>query len=329
MFLATGTCVNASDAVISSGSWVIDNYVDDFGDKTDAQYISTISIGEFSNTATIDSKLQVKMLIDYNDPVYPYVRFNLLEYGEIPITYYQGDKINIKIKADDVIYYEDLDGNPPKGDLYKKNIRSSIASGGSELFEVMINELLEKNDIRCIITIGSSEYKFTISANGFREAINSYQMDKIVNGGNAYKYSMPEFFGYSVGAKDGYYIGTDIKELDVVAGTYCKSAAFDDNGNIEISYWTEYGEDVINTLEDGTEEKTHISHGTPEDEIIECVNTYKSYLENELGYVNEADDNNSGVYDLENAVLNLSYKEDGEGYYRATITMTPKEDSND
>ena len=46
------------------GVWTIDNYVDDFNDKTDKQFVSTHAKGKFSSSIAANSSLGAKIIID-------------------------------------------------------------------------------------------------------------------------------------------------------------------------------------------------------------------------------------------------------------------------
>ncbi len=50
-----------------SRAWKIDQFVDDFGEKKGDKYLFTLSDGQFSNSATSDSYLGVKILVEKKD----------------------------------------------------------------------------------------------------------------------------------------------------------------------------------------------------------------------------------------------------------------------
>lgn len=58
------------------GIWEMDYYVDDFGEPTKEGYLKTSCTGLFSNSATTNSELGVKFLIDKSD-----IRIQLYEYN--------------------------------------------------------------------------------------------------------------------------------------------------------------------------------------------------------------------------------------------------------
>lgn len=60
---SVGTCERCGE---SFGAWTVKHYVDEFNDPTSQKYITTKSLisGTFSNTATTNSKLTAKILVD-------------------------------------------------------------------------------------------------------------------------------------------------------------------------------------------------------------------------------------------------------------------------
>ena len=158
-------------------SWVLDYYVDDFGDKTDTPYIKCVIEGDFSNTATMSSDLTVVVFYDFISE-FPF-SFRLTEYGDHKATYQSRDEITIKMKVDgeytsttsfgivpDEVRTTELNGLAPNGDLSFKQNDWTVGD--------LLHTLLAKDapNVRCIITIGNSKYNFTIPSAGFSD---SYQ----------------------------------------------------------------------------------------------------------------------------------------------------------
>jgi hypothetical protein len=82
---------------IRNGIWVIKNYVDEFETKTDKKYITTESniLGTFSNSATENSELEVRLLIDNSEKV----AIKLFEYaGKNPVKAGIEEGYKIKVK---------------------------------------------------------------------------------------------------------------------------------------------------------------------------------------------------------------------------------------
>lgn len=120
---AAKTEAGASDAA-DLGMWVISHYVDEFKNPTDQAYIQNAKriVGTFSNSATTDSLLYVKWLIDEND-----IAIILYEYGSerVKSTY---DSIDYSIVM------LDPDGNKVSmtGKMYKGGDRIYISSEEDE-----------------------------------------------------------------------------------------------------------------------------------------------------------------------------------------------------
>lgn len=79
------------------GVWILNHYVDSFGDETDEGYLSTIMTGTFSNSATTNSDLIAYFLIDEDE-----VDLKLLEYGDYEV---KGDSTySFDVKCDGCVY---------------------------------------------------------------------------------------------------------------------------------------------------------------------------------------------------------------------------------
>ena len=94
----TDTTSVETDTTLSEepdGIWVTKNYVDEFNDPTYQQYISTNTLlsGTFSNTATTNSKLQAKILVDS-----VHCSIMLFEYGNKQVKSNVDDEYKISIK---------------------------------------------------------------------------------------------------------------------------------------------------------------------------------------------------------------------------------------
>ncbi|MDY0144105.1 MAG: hypothetical protein RBR97_19665 [Bacteroidales bacterium] len=86
----------------NTGMWSVNYYVDEFGEKTKQGYITNTSLirGTFSNTATQDSKLDVRFLISNSSDI----SFELFEYaGNNPVKAYATTKYTVLV--------QDKDGN--------------------------------------------------------------------------------------------------------------------------------------------------------------------------------------------------------------------------
>ncbi len=69
-------CIDEVPAVEQVSQWELNYFIDEFGEKTNDGYILHICDGEFSNSATTDSKLFVKIIVTPEQ-----IRFDTFEYG--------------------------------------------------------------------------------------------------------------------------------------------------------------------------------------------------------------------------------------------------------
>ncbi len=149
-----------------SDTWIAFQTPDDFGDITEDSdvAIGTRVSGDFSNTATASSELNVCVYFRKNPTKEHYVmELALLEYGDTPATYLSSDAITLKTKVNDSVMESPLTGTAPNGNLY-------AGIQASDYFaDAYFNELYTGLDIRCIVTIGSSKYNFTIESKDFQE----------------------------------------------------------------------------------------------------------------------------------------------------------------
>lgn len=168
------------------GDWLVGQYVDDFGDPTGGTFVYTVSSGTFSNTATSESALTVAFYYQQDA-----CKIRLLEYNQTPATYYSNSQITLKYKVDDVIYSHSLYPNDtPNGDILVMDWYENYASMTSGLSPVQQLNFLKKDrpfdksaykqitsflaagkNVRCVMMIDNSKYSFTISADGFGDAV--------------------------------------------------------------------------------------------------------------------------------------------------------------
>jgi hypothetical protein len=157
----------------NTGIWSVKNYVDDFGEKTDSKFISTQNkiIGNFSNTATQNSKLGVSLVIEsnysrgeeYNNS--PSIFIFLYEYGSNnPVKSTRKDTYRVKL--------QDKDGE--RFDLSAENTsdRLVFSEGDSKIIH---NALIKGGLLKFVITeIGTptTNYYFEINNAGFY--LNAY-----------------------------------------------------------------------------------------------------------------------------------------------------------
>lgn len=138
-----------------NGVWLVKNYVDEFGNPTDNKYITTSTIGTFSNSATNGSELYVEILVNKNN-----VEIELLEYGSYPISVIgRSAYINVKMSVNG----ETIDVGEATFDKYTKRLTINNALP-------VFKALTENPNVRMLITIDDyslSKYLFDIDSAGF------------------------------------------------------------------------------------------------------------------------------------------------------------------
>lgn len=154
---------DTSSDITSVGDWAFVTDVDEFGDVIEnSQNIAlfSLSTGDFSNTATSKSDLNVRttfMIVEGKRTFF----FDLYEYQKTLATYTSGSDISMKVKyADNTTADYTLYGTPPNG---------SVMLGINGEAEDVFQSLVDGNDVKCIILIDNSQYNFTLYANGFLE----------------------------------------------------------------------------------------------------------------------------------------------------------------
>ena len=85
--------------------WKVEAERDEFGDekKDGEKILSTVTKGDFSNSATVSSELVVGVQMIMWAPENRVFGFTLLEYGDNPATFLASDPMSMKIKVDDTI----------------------------------------------------------------------------------------------------------------------------------------------------------------------------------------------------------------------------------
>lgn len=138
-----------------NGAWLVKNYVDEFGNPTNNIFISTSTIGAFSNSATNGSELYVEILVNKNN-----VEIELLEYGSYPISVI-GSSAYINVKMS--VFGETIDVGEATFNKYTKRLTINNALPIFKTFA-------ENSKVRMLITIDEyniSKYLFDIDTAGF------------------------------------------------------------------------------------------------------------------------------------------------------------------
>ena len=183
----------------SIGSWENTEVVDEFGDATGESAIRSVVSGTFSNTATAESDLTVVAFITMGVPAYSSdfisdnatlisntltyptsaynVQFRLLEYDKTPATHLKSDNMILKTKVGEDVEEYILIGNEDNSELLVNPVIMG-KTGFERNGELLLKDLYEGNDVRCIVEIGSSKYKFTLEAGNFQKIIDENNLEK-------------------------------------------------------------------------------------------------------------------------------------------------------
>lgn len=178
-----------------NGTWTLEQSVDDFGDKSGNPVIQSEVTGTFSNTATSESDLKVIAYIISDDTGTivgegKYVlAFRLFEYGDHVATYISSDDKIFKTKIGDTVNEYELSGSAPNGDLYvdvnttvselntAEDIDNYISGQNSNYGEAIAKQLVDGNDIKCVIKIGSSKYNFVLESGNIKDVFDELMQD--------------------------------------------------------------------------------------------------------------------------------------------------------
>lgn len=150
-------------------SWEIDNYIDDFGDKTGSIYLRGAFKGKRSDSFSSDADLTVYV---YYDEVFAIRLINEYKYvSSSQASFSSYSDIEIKIKIDGKEY-----------SLNPKIIRNSndiYISNEGDGYIALKNALMEGKEIRFVIkeSLLSNVYKFTIDGIGFKETLEEANMN--------------------------------------------------------------------------------------------------------------------------------------------------------
>ncbi|MES3016758.1 MAG: hypothetical protein V4721_03220 [Bacteroidota bacterium] len=151
----------------NTGIWSISYYVDEFGEKTNDGYVTNSDLisGSFSNTATQNSALNVKILITNSSDI----SMKLFEYaGNNPVKAYSSDNYTV--------FLQDKDGKRIKLRAVNYSDRLSFANSASKQVH---NALLKGGTIKMKIIedeTPTTEYGFTIqNADWYSNAYSKFR----------------------------------------------------------------------------------------------------------------------------------------------------------
>lgn len=160
----TGVCTRCGE---NFGKWIISNYVDEFNEPTDVEYVTNLRIleGVFSNSATTNSELGAYFLIDKQ-----FLAICLYEYGDFPVKNSYGDEnieYSITMKTPDN-EKASIDGiMPPGADRIfitspdDQTVLESLSSTGTVGFYIVETEY------------PTTTYSFSVETSNFAEMYSS------------------------------------------------------------------------------------------------------------------------------------------------------------
>lgn len=157
----------------SADTWKVGEFVDDFGDPIGEKYIYTKAEGTFSNSATLDSKLYVKIIVDN----IAYVKISLYEYtSDNPASYILNEYAKISFKnSEGKVRKEHYTGRGNSGFLIVPACKLFTNKRYNKLLSFFKKS---KGDVKVAISYGFSNYNFKINVDGFAEAFEKVRDKK-------------------------------------------------------------------------------------------------------------------------------------------------------
>lgn len=152
--------------------WRVSYLTDEAGRPTDKACTAVYAVGTFGNGS--NGAGLVVNVIDApacsNADFIASIGFELLEYGSTPAVYSSGDRVIMRVQVGDKVTEEELFGAAPTGMLFVYNSGKYPSALYAAIYNAMIRN---SGEINCTIIIGSTEYSFRLSADGFVEACNT------------------------------------------------------------------------------------------------------------------------------------------------------------
>lgn len=233
LLIGCGKAEQQTEATVQN--WSIKTEVDEFGDEVanGKKYIQTAFSGDFSNTATSSSELKGYLSMIPTEKELFAVSFKLLEYGDNPVTYFDSDISNgivLKTKINNVVNEYYLVGNSPNGDLY-------LSDDDYYFYHDLVDN---SGEMQCIITIGSSQYNFTIQTGNIKQVCED-AFGIFADGIQTMNQALTAFANRNMHGERYNYITAHMEEYPIVKNDELKDM-FDDG------YWMQI--EVDNTVFD-------------------------------------------------------------------------------
>ena len=136
----------------------------------------TMGVPAYSSDFISDNATLISNTLTYPTSAYN-VQFRLLEYDKTPATHLKSDNMILKTKVGEDVEEYILIGNEDNSDLLVNPVIMG-KTGFERNGELLLKDLYEGNDVRCIVEIGSSKYKFTLEAGNFQKIIDENNLEK-------------------------------------------------------------------------------------------------------------------------------------------------------
>lgn len=215
---STGICSRCNE---NFGGWEIRYYVDEFNRPTDEMYITNtdLIVGTFSNSATNNSLLKARILVDNLDG--PRVSIILYEYGNNQVKSYYEATYNITL----------LDTNDEKhnlkGIMYDggDRVKLYVSYGGYDYISMMINALLQPGEVSLYMVESKytvNEYLFSVDTSNFSELYAKITGSDSSNNNSSTNNSNADISDFEGAWHTGY-----TSSIDGGATYYCDSVTID------------------------------------------------------------------------------------------------------
>lgn len=162
-------------SVSNNAGWEVLNYVDEFGDSTNSSYISYIAEGTFSNSATINSQLLVKVMVIPGD----FIKFALFEYGSNRVVNSYSSNMEYEI----AYKFESGETGCTCGGITSGNDSLMVVNGVDGYDgRISLKDFKTPQIIKIAITQmdrPTTKYRFSIDTTGFAEVYDNSILSKL------------------------------------------------------------------------------------------------------------------------------------------------------
>lgn len=137
---------------MTPNSWELQYFVDDFGEKTNEGYIIDVCDGEFSNSATTNSFLSVRIIVTPDD-----IRFDMYEYGSHFMKGEESLEFRAKLPDDSEVKFKTYN--------YDNGVNSVNKSDVAKVRELFEKYPKLRFAARTLSSYSSSTYRFVYEGN--------------------------------------------------------------------------------------------------------------------------------------------------------------------